>query len=225
MKLKRDKITKIKKLPSMPKNYLNYINSVKRKAKKYGIEVFFSNEDVVYDSEDDNLGCGGFFSEESKRLATATNNNITHWFSIFIHESCHMDQWIERREWWDKNLEIYSRFFEWLAFEKEYTAKELEESRQIIIEIEQDCEKRAIEKIKKYKFKNIKIKRYIQEANSYLFLYTFMRQKRKWYNNIHSKPNCWSLCPARFPKDYKKIPKKLLNAFIEAAGQIDKKAA
>lgn len=225
MKLKRDKITRVHRLPSMPKSYIDYINSVRRKAKKHGIEVFFSKEDVVYDSNNDNVGCGGFFGEELNRLATATNHNLTHWFSIFIHEACHMEQWIERREWFESKIEIYSRFFEWLTYDKEYTRKQLEESRQAIIEIEQDCEKRAVEKIKKYKFKNITIKRYVQEANCYLYLYSFMLQRRKWYNSVSHKGMCWQLCPTRFPKDYKKIPKKLFLAFTEVADKIDKKNA
>lgn len=221
MKLKHDKISKLKRLPPLPKNYLAYINSVRRKAKKYGIEVFFSKEEVVYDGNDDNIGCGGFFSEELMRLATSTNHPFSHWFPIFIHESCHMEQWIERREWFESKIEVYSRFFEWLNHEKEYTRKQLEESRKVIIEVEQDCEKRVVEKIKQYNF-NFSVKQYTQKANCYLYLYSFMLMKRKWYNNVDHRPICWSLCPAKFPKDYKRIPRKLLRVFTEISNRLER---
>ncbi|HUS50357.1 MAG TPA: hypothetical protein VMZ91_09340 [Candidatus Paceibacterota bacterium] len=221
MKLKSDKKLKVKRLPKMPKSYLDYINYVRKKAKAHGIEVFFSKNKTVFDSDEDTVGTGGFFcNDELKRIATGTNNPLELWFIIFIHESCHMEQWIENEEWFSSKVDDYSKFFDWLNGEKA-TKQELKKSIQAIIDIEKDCEIRSVEKIKKYKFKNIDAKEYIQKANCYLFLYTFMLKRRKWYNHVYGNEKCWKSCPSTFKKDYSKLSARLNKAFETVADKID----
>jgi len=220
MRLKSDKILRVKRLPKMPKSYLDYINSVRKKAKAHGMEVFFSKGKTVFDSNEDTVGTAGFFCGELKRIATGINNPLELWFIVFIHESCHMEQWIENREWFLSKMDDYGKFFDWLNGEK-VSKKDLEKSIQAIIDIEKDCEIRSVEKIKKYKFENIDAKEYTQKANCYLFLYAFMLKRRKWYNHVYGNEKCWKSCPITFKKDYSKLSMRLNNAFEEVADKID----
>ena len=66
------------------------------------------------------------------------------------------------------------------------------------IELEWDCEKRTICKIKKHKL-DINISKYCQAVNSYLFSYWATMRNRKWYP-----------FPYNNPKIVRRMPDKIL---------------
>ena len=82
-------------------------------------------------------------------------------------------------------------------------------------EIEIDCEKRTVEKIKKYDLPLDPIV-YTQQSNTYLYWYTMVAKKRSWYKmgkELIYKKNLWSIMPTEFQEDYNKIPLKIIKAF------------
>lgn len=79
------------------------------------------------------------------------------------------------------------------------------------IGVELDCEKRTIEKAKKYNLP-VNIKEEIQKANSYILFYTFVKESRKW-NTPGKAPyqirEVWSKMPDTFEIDYAQIPEDI----------------
>ena len=145
-----------------------------------------------------NIPCSGYFDEES--LVVAVKKKKTEdWLDILVHESCHLDQCIEKSKYWypdDVGLFVVEGYLKG----KKYSQKKIYNAFINTISMEMDCEKRTIQKIKKYKL-NINIDLYIQKANSYLFGYGAV-----------FKDKFWPKAPYENPKIYLKMPKKFLTA-------------
>lgn len=139
----------------------------------------------------------GYFDE--KTLTVCTDKKEQEWLSILVHESSHMDQYLQQCEHW-KNDYCVDVLDSWLAKEQDIKDDEIEECVQNCIMLELDCERRALRKIKKYKLP-IDTELYIQKANSYLFSYWATFRYRKWYSFPYQRPTI-----------YKKMPKVLLTA-------------
>ncbi len=100
-----------------------------------------------------------------------------HWFPTFIHEYCHYKQWKEDPEAWNKMSDCYDKFGDYMVGDIPKLAPK--HVRQIQA-TEIDCEQRAIELIKKYKFK-IDLDKYIKQSNLYIYTYTYMAKYRKFF--------------------------------------------
>ena len=75
---------------------------------------------------------------------------------------------------------------------------------------ELDCEKRAVKLMKEYNLP-IDIKKYIKQANAYVYFYNTMIDTRKWYK----KSPCivkeiLDIMPTKFERSYKSLPNKYL---------------
>jgi hypothetical protein len=85
----------------------------------------------------------------------------------------------------------------------------------IIVEV--DCEKRTVEKIKKYGLDSIiNIDEYIQKSNAYVLFYLWMRKNRKWYTigkEPYNIPDVVSVMPKTFDIDYTELSPDILDAF------------
>jgi hypothetical protein len=123
--------------------------------------------------------CGGYFDYSGKEFVVALKNRKG--FEIMIHEYCHFLQWKENRKYFLKLIKDCGILFDWLDG-KFYKKKIINEAVRGVIELEWDCEKRAIELIKKYKL-DVDIEEYSQSANCYLLFYHIVRKYRKWYKN------------------------------------------
>lgn len=112
---------------------------------------------------------------------------------IFIHEFSHMTQAVEDTQIWRENGDIWTglakkkvKILDWPEYIK-------------TIELERDCEKRALKFIKKYQIMNCGI--YAKKANMYLYYYQFVFLNKKWENST-SIYDCQEI--------YDKMPEKLL---------------
>ena len=166
------------------------------------------------------MKCTGYFDEET--LAVATKRNEAAWFEVFIHETCHMDQFLEKIPAWNRKikkrhcpLEMYELYTDNLIDVSEDTAIDIQK---YCVEIEWDCEKRSVEKIKKFDL-GIDTDKYIKKANLYLFLYPFSFRQKKWhsYRKIErNNPNILEVLPKSFlksPMDYVNIPEEIYYEF------------
>ena len=112
---------------------------------------------------------GHFADGQEPCLTVYTTDKIDEWLPIFVHESCHKDQFLEKTDIWNKRigdeydaLEIFDMWIEHHVELKKYQMRPVLDN---IIQVELDCERRSIEKIQKHSL-DLNISEYIQKANA-----------------------------------------------------------
>lgn len=191
-----------------------FLKDLKEQCKKYNVKLTF------YDSESVPLGNGarstGYFDYDVLEIAVGRKNKD--WLSILVHESCHLDQWIEQTDIWTKTVvnDDDVQVDKWLSGKDvRYVKRKLDRTR----EMELDCERRSLKKIKKYKLP-INTKEYIQKANGYVHFYNYLYETRRWTkpeNTPYSNKAIYSQMPSYFRESsyYKTLPNKVRNIFIK----------
>lgn len=198
-------------------NISKFIKSIQRQAKKYNIKLNITDEKFVHLS--DNIKCGGYFQERERKtpgiIEVATNKPIDKWLSILVHETGHMDQWIEQCDIWVKYDNVNPNIMDSWLEGKDYSENTIEKVINAARDMELDCEKRAVDKIKKYKLP-INVGDYIQKANCYIFFYNYLKITRKWCspnNSPYNNPKIYKYSNRTWYDDYSTIPKEILQAF------------
>lgn len=143
----------------------------------------------------DNLPCSGYFDESSLVVATK-KTKTSEWITTLLHESCHMDQYLEKSKVYISDNVGLNIVEDWIN-KKSINKTRLHNGFKNTILLELDCEKRTIKKIKKYKL-NISISKYIQEANAYLFSYIYALEEKKWYKAPYENMNIVKAMPKTF---------------------------
>lgn len=132
--------------------------------------VFLHNKEILEN------GLTGYFDEESKEVSVAMRNPLS--FEVFVHEYCHYIQWKEKIFW--DSCTNYQDFFNWLDDgDLQLTDNQLINSFTDLINLEHDCEKRAIKLLKLNSIEYVDIDFYIRSANLYLWHYNFNKKFRK----------------------------------------------
>jgi len=123
----------------------------------------------------------GYFCDTDRVLAVATGDPDMIWEDVlgtYVHESCHMDQWILGSKYWFDSLgeayEILQEYFDGKD------PLDIEWALDSIVMMEADCERRSVEKIKKYGLP-VDVGRYSQLANGYLYFHSAILHYKKWY--------------------------------------------
>lgn len=142
----------------------------------------------------ENIPCSGYFDE--KTLAVATKNNYLNWLGILIHESCHLDQFLEGGDIWIPDKDALTIVENWIHG-KNVARRRLDKGFKNTIALELDCEKRSVQKIKKYDLP-IEINDYIQKANAYLFSYMYAYVNKTWYIKPYEKKRICANMPTKF---------------------------
>ena len=179
----------------MNKNITKLIADVAQKCVENKINFRLENTDQVNTG---NVLCSGYFDEESLVVATK-KKNTQDWLDVLVHESCHLDQFLEKSSFWipdELGLFIVEK---WLK-NKKINLKKVKNAFINTINLELNCEKRTVKKLKKYKIK-FDDELYIQKANSYLYGYGVSFEKKVWPSK-----------PYEISSVYKKMPKKFLKA-------------
>lgn len=112
-------------------------------------------------------------------VTISKKRSIEKWFGTFVHETCHIDQYNERPSWFKNKCKHIFKFNEWHEG-KDVILDWL--TIKNIVELEVDCERRAIEKILSEGLP-IDIKKYSQEANYYISRYVKTFDTGKWKNS------------------------------------------
>lgn len=191
--------------------YKRFLKDTRAIARDNNIKIRITKDEFIYDAESSSKSIG-YFDSEGRELASSNFNDFPVFVRNFIHETCHMDQFLYNPYLWSKCSPGYDVFFHWLETKSIYNREVIEEAMYDIIRLEKDCEFRSIAKIKKYALP-IDIKDYIKRANAYLYGYLFFFEKRKWIPAVYQNPDILKHVPTRIPKEYKKIPRKLHAAF------------
>lgn len=193
-----------------------FIKDLRKKCRDHGIELKLIRSKKVPLDEDKTMFSAGYFDSGGKQLVVAINR--PDYLQILIHESSHLDQYIENCKAWrgEKNGFMVD---EWLSG-KDWDKRKIKRAINNTISLELDCEKRSVKKIIQY---NLPVGEtvYIQKANAYLLFYNFMFYVRRWIdpNNCpYVKPEVYNKMPTKFMSDdwYKKpMSPKYWNLFVD----------
>lgn len=192
-----------------------FIADVVQKAHKHNVKLVLSPDRTVPLLDDHGQQVNGYFSDVPPVFAVATGQPTDRWFEIFIHESCHFDQWIENSPYWidDNGTD------QWLndrAADVPETPEETALGFKQIRDIESDCERRVVDKIIKYELP-IDVQLYAQRGNAYVYFYHHLQLTGKWYtagNEPYLNPCILSQMPTVmypvehydvFPEQYKQL--------------------
>ncbi len=197
-----------------------FLNSVKKTAKKNNIKITFVDASIIK-----GMNCTGYFDEVD--LKVAKKRSFDSWFKVFIHESCHMDQFLEKSPYWNKKirgtlwkhdyLSIYELYVDRIVNDIDKTIAEQMLTQ--VVGVEWDCEKRSVQKILDNNL-GFDTKQYIKEANLYCYLYPFCFQERKWSTLsriCRNNKNIYNYVSDEFlksPRDYINIPVDLYEQML-----------
>lgn len=158
---------------------------------------------------EEGIRCTGYFDGGNAELAVAKRRG--NWLELLVHESCHLDQWVEQtKEWRDEDIYGNNRIDKWLL------GKEVEGLRKSInntIALELDCEKRAVKKMVEYDLP-INTITYIQKANAYIQYYNYVYLTRRWCAQFGDKAVHTEM-PSKFMpiSYYRKLPLRIQQIF------------
>ena len=188
-----------------------FIEDLKIYTKENNIKLILSPEKGVQFSEGGIL-CNGYFDDITSTLACSLGKDVSQWLVILLHESCHMDQWVEKVPEWTENVGM-DNIEKWLNGDDSVNMNNIDNEIRTSIIVEVDCEKRTIEKIKKYGLDSIiNIDEYIQKSNAYVLFYLWMRKNRKWYTigkEPYNIPDVVNIMPKTFDIDYTILDPKI----------------
>ena len=124
-------------------------------------------------------GSSGSFSGEEDESELCCILDREDWIEILVHETCHMDQYLEKSPLWFHEL---MDFDYWDKDLLKYVDKEIVlDAFKKITELEIDCDKRSLKKTKKYNL-DINIPRYIQRSNCYHQSYYYFHKFEIFYD-------------------------------------------
>lgn len=155
--------------------------------------VILGGNDGIYGA------CNGYFDASVPEFAVRVTENKSDWFPVLVHESSHLDQFLEGHSYFktDEGTNASLLFDEWLKGTIEFNEDNLGKCLRIIQDVEYDCEKRSIEKIKEHGL-DIDLEVYAKKANAYVLFYYWVAHSRKWYElgkEPYTLPQIWDKMP------------------------------
>lgn len=141
----------------------------------------------------DGIKCSGYYDDTVLSIATGKED----WIDVLVHESCHMDQSLEKIDIWSKGDSGIRKIDKWLKNNKAYSDKSIKTAFRDTVLLELDCEKRTVKKFKKYKVP-LDEKNYIKKCNAYLFSYWGSYRAKKWILFPYNNPKIVSKMPSKF---------------------------
>lgn len=148
---------------------------------------------------------------DGTEIRVATGKDPETWIGVFIHETCHVDQAIQKPQWMEDCEVSVGLLDEWL---KGVRVNNMADHIRKIIELEHDCEKRAMAKIKANKLP-FDLCNYAQGANAYILGYHWTLANRKWCTKTYKDHKVRSKMPSKLMPLNKLLnpSKQLLSVF------------
>lgn len=198
------------------KNRRKLIKDIRKKCKENNVTLILRRGDSVKYPGFKKKKISGYFQNNEKNAPAVLASSIKGktGLGVLLHESSHMDQWLEDHKTWTYTIknDHDNIFDEWLQG-KRVSKQKISEAVRWIRSCELDCEKRAVKKLKKYKI-GISEKQYIKAANCYIYLYTFMLHSRIWPKVAPNKvKEIMDIMPDKFLKRYDRMPKKMFDLY------------
>lgn len=197
----------------IPDEFKPFVKNVKRRCKAHNIELVLSPSRAVVLTDSFTTDCSGYFDEVNRVLAVACGKPFEQWIEILIHEYSHMEQFIHDDRWayWS---DCCARMWEWIDGELELDDENLLYVINGMIDLESDCELRALTNIIKWDLP-INKSRYQRKANLYLYSYRLMPIYRRFLTGIYENEELINLCPKTISKKAKEVPKKVKDLILK----------
>jgi len=213
-------LAKLKDETHLDPRIKNLIEAEMAHCKQHKIKIQLISQESV----DVNGGeCSGFFVDEPKpKIVVAVDKPLAEWLPIFVHESCHKDQFLENVPAWSakikKHFDPNEILDQWLNHACELTPKQLSKVIKLIIELELDCEKRAVQKIRRYDLP-MDPNEYTQKANAYIWQHRAVQKTRCWGERPgFDTSEVWKEMSVDFYDSYAKINSKMFKLFLKHCG-------
>ncbi|MBT3416859.1 hypothetical protein HON86_03130 [Candidatus Woesearchaeota archaeon] len=209
-------------------NLEEYLENIKEETSKHNVKLILRNTTYV---DVDGSPANGYFGEEPLELVVATNKEKEIWIPILIHEHAHMDQWIEQcpaytDTWMNNEIDSLDVLYSWMNG-KEYPDDLVKKASDLSRDLELDCERRALKKIKKYKLP-IDHLNYIKAAAANVHHYNYMHIRRKLASkrgySTYDDIGILNTMPITLRGNFRRMTKKQLNAYDEFANKVRTRA-
>lgn len=192
-------------------NFLDYVRAF---CQEHKVKLELPKSKAVKINE---ISCRGYFLDDPLVLCVSKHQDDLEFLEILVHEFSHLNQFLDKSKYWtdlkvgDKKLTAL--YDEWLFQDRKLDDSEVEEYKNKIILMELDCEKRAVEFIKKFEL-NLNVSNYIKKANAYLLFYHLSKEFKTWFK-IGSEPyrvkEVYEQMPDDFNLDHLNPPKEYLD--------------
>ena len=199
-------------------NTIPFIEDTTILAQQHNVTLLLDDRPRIPYINSDLLVAGYFVDRPQLTLAVGIGKPIDEWLPILVHERGHMEQWIDKDRVWDEafadNRETVDWIDEWTQGRDDLPmpiAQLIERS----FAVELDCERRAIELIKKFELP-IDIEQYTQKALSYVYYYKHMLHSRQWYDQSwvpYETDDIWTHAPKTLDNCPNECPVALQEAF------------
>lgn len=209
----------------MSTEVVSFCKHIEEIAQKNNVQFTLNPDTYIAYPTTKDLVNGYMVEFPKKELAVAIGKSLELWLPVLVHESSHLDQLLEKSNYWYDSY-VPGTIFEtvdiimlWVEGKIELSDTQLNNYIKFSRNVELDCERRTVEKIKKFNLP-IDITDYIQKANSYIFFYTAMKKTKAWYipgKEPYRIKEVWSLCPTEFLADgeYENIPENLMQEYLK----------
>jgi len=193
-------------------NIVHFIEAIKQYTTINDVKWCLSDTPSVIDG---NIHCSGYFIDHpTPKLAVACRKPVIDWVKVLVHEACHMDQYLSNAAVWKAiyvtpTIDTTGLIDLWIDNKIELSQEQLSHYIKVIQDVEMDCEKRAVDVIKRFKIPFIDIDEYIQQANAYVWFYLYVKNHRKWYTvgkEPYNNEKIWRAMPTTFIDDYGHFP-------------------
>ena len=157
-------------------NVLCFVKQLKKDCKSNQIGLFLYDQKFLLDDGDK---FGGWFDPNKKELHCSFPTKLQKkYVELLIHESCHMDQFLNKTPKWiqERNSDSLTIFWDWLKTQEKININQHLLNVQLM---EAECEQLAVQKIIDLDL-GINTNQYIQKANSYLLFYNILKETKKW---------------------------------------------
>jgi hypothetical protein len=162
----------------------------------------------------------GCFYDEEWEITIATGRPWQIWFPIFIHETCHFDQWKEGVDVWNR-LQYKGRdIYEIIDTELDSQNPDMKLFWECITrmrDMELDCEKRTLAEIKKYKLP-IDVPELIRGINVYMYWHMVVYVLRRYHDKKYGTESSLKLrkyMPNKIQKSYDNMPLDYVQLYLE----------
>lgn len=172
------------------------------RAQRLGVEFRLVDAPSLPYNGNDQVPVSGFFVENPRPvLGVAIGKDPEEWLEVLAHESSHMDQWAQGCAAWKNNVmpdgrEAVDWIDDWISG-KEFTPADLGQAFAAAKDVELDCERRTLSKIRSFGLP-VSTEQYAQRANAYVHFHAQVAKTRKW-NETGKAPyqieDVWSKAP------------------------------
>lgn len=167
------------------KNFHKFEEYARDYCRKHGKTITLVPRKTVSQEQFKDFKCSGFCDGDEMVIATKNPN----FHSVFIHEFAHLTQAVERIPMWYESGDI------WSALQKGKVSLGQWDEFVKVIAVERDCERRAINLIKKFNITSPEI--YARNANIYLYYYQYVFLTKRWSRrkSLYECPRLHDLVP------------------------------